>query len=238
VTIMWKKALYLLAGATLIGTRCGVAWADDHGDRPVIIPRITALQAADAAAKALPGAVTEVELESERGLPIYEVDITANDARQYEVSVDGNTGAVLLIFGQGSNVIARITYQQATDAALKLRPGTVTEVELESEHHQPIYEVDITASDGQRYEVSVDGNTGAVLGFVGRGTSVTASITLQQAADAAVRALPGTVIGVDLERKLGRAIYEVQIAAGDRRIYEVAVDGLTANVLLIRMDDD
>jgi len=84
----------------------------------------------------------------------------------------------------------------------------------------------------------VDGNTGAVVGFIGRGASVTASFTLQQAADAAVKALPGTVIRVDLERELGRAIYEVQIAAGDRRIYQVAVDGMTANVLLIQVDAD
>jgi uncharacterized membrane protein YkoI len=235
--ITWEKAVYLLAGMTLIGGLCGVARADDRDYLPVI-PRITALQAADAAVKAQPGAVTEVDLENVRGLPLYEVEITASDARQYEVSVDGNTGAVLLVLGQGSNVIARITFQQAKDAAVKVLPGTVTEIELESEHRQPLYEVEITANDSRRYKVNVDGNTGAVLGIVARGVSLTASITFQQAADAAAKALPGTVIGVELENERGLPLYQVQIAASNFRVYEVDVDGTTANVLQIRLGDD
>jgi len=67
---------------------------------------------------------------------------------------------------------------------------------------------------------------------------VYASITDLQAADAAEKALPGTVIGVELENERGLPLYQVQIAASNLRVYQVDVDGTTANVLQIQLDDD
>lgn len=64
---------------------------------------------------------------------------------------------------EAPKVKADITPQAAQAAALKARPGKVGEVELESEQGKAVYSIDITAADGQKYEVTVDGHDGRVL---------------------------------------------------------------------------
>lgn len=54
----------------------------------------------------------------------------------------------------------RVTVSQAIAAALKASPGTVTDAELDGENGSAVWEVDVTATDGQRHEVSVDASTG------------------------------------------------------------------------------
>ncbi len=58
---------------------------------------------------------------------------------------------------------AKITEAQAKEAALKAKPGKVTEVELEKEDGVVVYSVDITATDGKMFDVAVNANTGKVL---------------------------------------------------------------------------
>ncbi len=58
---------------------------------------------------------------------------------------------------------AKITEAQAKAAALKAKPGKVTEVELEKEGGIVVYGIDITAEDGKMFDVVVDANTGKVL---------------------------------------------------------------------------
>src|SRR6476661_6915932 len=54
--------------------------------------KITEAQAKAAALAAKPGKVTEVELEKEDGVVVYGVDITGTDGKQFDVTVDANTG--------------------------------------------------------------------------------------------------------------------------------------------------
>lgn len=56
-----------------------------------------------------------------------------------------------------------ITPEQAKEAALAAKPGTVGEVELEEEDGRSQYSVEITAKDGKKYDVEVDADTGKVL---------------------------------------------------------------------------
>ncbi len=60
---------------------------------------------------------------------------------------------------------ATVTIDQAEAIALKARPGTVTDKELEKEKGGSglRYSFDIKADDGKTYEVGVDAKTGAVL---------------------------------------------------------------------------
>ena len=60
---------------------------------------------------------------------------------------------------------AKITMDQATAIALKERPGTVTDRELEREHGGSglRYSFDVKGTDGVVYEVGVDAKTGKVL---------------------------------------------------------------------------
>jgi uncharacterized membrane protein YkoI len=47
------------------------------------------------ARSSFPGTITEVELEQERGRPIYEVEIAGADSREIEVKYDARTGEEL-----------------------------------------------------------------------------------------------------------------------------------------------
>ncbi len=60
---------------------------------------------------------------------------------------------------------ANFTMEQATAIALKERPGTVTDRELEREHGGSglRYSFDIKGTDGVVYEVGVDAKTGKPL---------------------------------------------------------------------------
>jgi uncharacterized membrane protein YkoI len=57
---------------------------------------------------------------------------------------------------------AKITEQQAIDAALKEVNGTVKKVELEDENGVAVYEVQIVDANGKGFEVKVDAATGKI----------------------------------------------------------------------------
>lgn len=49
----------------------------------------------------VPGVVQEVELEREKGMRVYEVEILAADGREIEVEIAASTGDVLKIEAEG-----------------------------------------------------------------------------------------------------------------------------------------
>jgi uncharacterized membrane protein YkoI len=57
---------------------------------------------------------------------------------------------------------AKITQQQASDAALKQVSGTVKKVELEDENGVVVYGVEIVDANGKSFDVKVDAATGNV----------------------------------------------------------------------------
>jgi len=59
---------------------------------------------------------------------------------------------------------AKVSADQAIQAALQKVPGTVVEVELEEEKdHKVMWEVEIVTADGKLMEVEIDAKTGEVL---------------------------------------------------------------------------
>lgn len=59
------------------------------------LARIDSSAAEKAALDAVPGEVREVELESESGFVVYEVEVAGNDGTLHEVVVDAGNGEVL-----------------------------------------------------------------------------------------------------------------------------------------------
>lgn len=58
-----------------------------------------------------------------------------------------------------------IDRRTAMDTAVSVVPGSrAVSAELDSERHSTVWEVEVVTPDGVEYEVSVDANTGAVLG--------------------------------------------------------------------------
>ena len=61
---------------------------------------------------------------------------------------------------------AKISEQQATQAALQRLPGKVTDVTIEKKRGKNVYVIEVVADeDGQETDVLVDMETGAVLGL-------------------------------------------------------------------------
>ena len=57
---------------------------------------------------------------------------------------------------------SNFTFDQAAAIALEAQPGTVYEVELETEDGRSVFEVELMAEAGE-YEVTIDAMTGEVL---------------------------------------------------------------------------
>lgn len=159
--------------------------ADDgetNDDNVTVTARITPAAARATALRAKPGTVTKIELESENGQPVYAVDITASGGQKFDVKVHGNTGRVLRIEADNDTEAndsdndgesnddndapapaPRITLGAARATALRAYPGTLTGSELENEDGRAVYGIHITASNGRKLDVKVDGTTGRIL---------------------------------------------------------------------------
>ncbi|QRG65575.1 PepSY domain-containing protein [Brevibacillus choshinensis] len=128
-------------------------------------------------------------------LPVYRVEITAQNGQAYEVDVDVETDLIVNIGlaetdHDDEQVIkddkatdskdndqevddnterlqvvqaAKLTLQQAIDAAMKKQPGTLDSIELEDEDGTIVYTVAVFTDNKQEYEVKVDANSGAIL---------------------------------------------------------------------------
>ncbi|MGI5166867.1 PepSY domain-containing protein [Spirillospora sp. CA-253888] len=99
------------AGAVLAAGGAATAYAaqDDEGpDRPPAV-KITAERAADAALKAAPGRVVELDLDEadddgdDKGGAAWSVDVLAADGSRHEVRVDADSGKVLASGKEGAD---------------------------------------------------------------------------------------------------------------------------------------
>lgn len=114
------------------------------------------------------GKVTSVRGELEDGKVQYELDITGNDGREWEVECDAKTGKVSEteqeVAGNEPAFTskAKVSLDVAIKAALAKYPGAVTKIEYEVEQDSVAYEFDILTKNGKLLEVEVDAVTGKV----------------------------------------------------------------------------
>jgi uncharacterized membrane protein YkoI len=99
-------AIVVVALALLVVAGSGLALAQDSGSSPVddggdddsIAESNVSLseeEAIDTATAEADGTVEEVELESEDGTPVYEVELVTSSGTETEVAVHANDGTVL-----------------------------------------------------------------------------------------------------------------------------------------------
>ncbi|NEB37097.1 PepSY domain-containing protein [Streptomyces sp. SID14515] len=149
----------------------------------------------------------------------------------------------------------RITLDQAVAAALKSVPGTVTEAELDRDDDdhggRAVWELDVRGSDRNWHDVTVDAATGKVLKTRDddnddrdRHAPRSSAVTLNQAADAALKTAPGAVTSIDLDDddddNGGRGDvlrWDVDITGKDGKQHELRVDAKTGKVTVDRDDD-
>ncbi|PWS43593.1 peptidase M4 [Streptomyces sp. ZEA17I] len=158
--------------------------------------------------------------------------------------------------GTGTGTTA-ITLDQAVAAALKSVPGTVTEAELDDDDDdhggRTVWELDVHGSDKKWHDVTVDATTGKVLKTRqdddnddrDRHAPRSAPVTLNAAADAALKTAPGRITSIDLDdddddddgRRGNVLRWDVDITGKDGRQHELKVDAKTGKVTVDRDDD-
>lgn len=136
--------------------------------------KITMAEARKTALARVPGNIEEGKLEREKGKLWFEFEIyKAGSNAEVSIHIDAVTGEVgetetedeggsgsaqeTEMFSQ-----AKVSWDDAEQAALKRVPGTVVTAKLERERGKVIYEFEIVGSNNQDSEVSVDAASGAV----------------------------------------------------------------------------
>lgn len=148
----------------------------------------------------------------------------------------------------------RITLDQAVAAALKSVPGTVTEAELDDDdddNDRTVWELDVRGSDKKWHDVTVDADNGKVLKTRDdddnddrdRHAPRSSAVTLNQAADAALRTAPGSITSIDLDddddddRRGDVLRWDIDITGKDGKQHELRVDAKTGKVTVDHDDD-
>lgn len=224
VTIAAITAAVLISG-TAAAT---VAFADDDGDR----------RTGTTAQQPTTGAERSDDRDDDR-------DDRSDDAKETARTAGGKD--------------TRITLDQAVAAALKSAPGTVTAAGLdddddEDDHNgRTVWELDVYGSDKTWHDVTVDATTGKVLKTRedddnddrDRNAPRSSTVSLKQAADAALKTAPGSITSIDLDddddddddRRDNVLRWDVDIAGKDGKQHELHVDAKTGKVTVDRDDD-
>ncbi|MFJ8887116.1 PepSY domain-containing protein [Streptomyces sp. NPDC102402] len=188
-------AIATLTAAVLVGgglvTTAAFADSDDGGkdDRTATADRAadgtgeqrngrtTVDGAVGAALKAVPGTVTEAELDDDDdSRTVWELDVYGSDKAWHDVTVDARKGTVLSDREDDDNDDrdrhapreAAVSLDSAVKAALGAQPGTVTSVDLDDDDDDDggrgalRWDVDVTGKDGKRHELRVDAGSGKV----------------------------------------------------------------------------
>ncbi|MCX4864413.1 PepSY domain-containing protein [Streptomyces sp. NBC_00257] len=181
-----KFVIAAVTAAVLVGgtAATAVAFADDDShDRQARssvksgdTARTDVAQAVAAAVRAVPGTVTEAELDDEDGGLVWELDVYGSDKVWHDVTVDAGNGKVLGKHTSDDDGdddrdryaprSAPVSLNAAVDAALKANPGTVTSVDLDDNDDRSgkalHWEVDVRGKDGKKHELNVDAKSGKV----------------------------------------------------------------------------
>ncbi|MFD4944923.1 PepSY domain-containing protein [Streptomyces sp. NPDC058409] len=180
-----KIAIAAVTAAVLVGGGAATAVAftdDDSHDRTTrssaasgSTARVDVGDATAAAVGAVPGTVTEAELDDEDGGPVWELDVFGSDKVWHDVTVDAGNGKVLGKHVSDDNDDDRdrhaprsapVSLDAAVDAALKATPGTVMSIELDDSDGRSggalHWEVDVRGKDGKQHELNVDARTAEV----------------------------------------------------------------------------
>ncbi|MGX9228805.1 PepSY domain-containing protein [Streptomyces albus] len=130
-------------------------------------------RAARAVLKAVPGTVTELELDTERDRLVWEADVLGKDAKWHEVKIDAVKGGVVTNRVDDHKDDDRATVRAAKidaagigDKAAARTGGTVTSVSLEADrddHDKGRWEAETVDKKGQEHELVLDGTSGKVL---------------------------------------------------------------------------
>ncbi|NGO73245.1 PepSY domain-containing protein [Streptomyces boncukensis] len=125
---------------------------------------VSAQRAATAAAKAAPGTVAELELDTDDGKLVWEADVFGRDSKWYDIDIDPEDGKVSargLAHDDDREPVRKVKVDAAGAAAKAAGAGkgVVTSVDLEGTH----WEVETTDSRGTEHELLIDADSGKIV---------------------------------------------------------------------------
>ncbi len=137
------------------------------GGSPGTADALDAGQAVDAAIRAEGDVVVELSRDREGGVEVWEVGVLRADGSGVELHLDAHSGEVLRERAMDLDAEQRsapaVSAHDAIDAALTAVPGTIDELDLDSEGSRIVWEAQVDADDGGRFELRIDAATGEVL---------------------------------------------------------------------------
>lgn len=134
---------------------------------------------------------------------------------------------------------AEISLLEAIRTAEAHKEGRAFKAEVDDDSFTPTYEVSV-ATDSVMFEVRVHAETGKVLSAREDDDTIPAerSVKLEDVVLAAEEAHDGTAYEASCEDDRFDDDCEVELVAGDGKIYEVVVDGGTGNIVRSRLEED
>lgn len=127
----------------------------------------------NAAYEIVPGRFVKVEFldPSAENIPAYEIEVRDAKGHEWELLCDARTGRIFEIEQEVDNAEdplfsakAKLTEAQAIEAALRVYPGIVEEVEFEIESDgSATYEIDVITESGKEFKIEVDAASGNII---------------------------------------------------------------------------
>ncbi|MBB5935790.1 PepSY domain-containing protein [Streptomyces zagrosensis] len=129
---------------------------------------------------------------------------------------------------------ARVTVRAAVDAALKATPGAVVSIDLDADDGaRAVWDVDLYGKDGRWHDLTLDANTARVLhqhvaheddAAALKDGLQRAKVSAAEAADDALRTVPGTVTSAELDDDDRVTAWDVDVLDKDGKKHELRVD--------------
>ena len=154
----------------------------------------------------------------------------------------------LLAYGvtsKNQNIVAKINQEEAVRIAIKDMPnGQLKKAKVENKRRGPVYDIELwQGNTNTKKEYKIDANTGKILRTKTDTDSdelnpaiANTKISVEQAKSIAKKQDPNaTLKSIELERKKGKLVYEVELIEGYTK-KEYKIDAETGEILSFEID--
>ena len=134
--------------------------------------------------------------------------------------------------------VETLSEEQIKELALKVVNGNIDSLQLVKEGDQQVYQV-IVSDQTAKNKLSLDAYTGDVLKKESSAIEVAPKrLTEEQAKNAALKEVPGTVDDIEAKNVNGMTYYLVEIETNDDREATVEINAITGQINSLTWDDD
>ncbi|MHA6253029.1 PepSY domain-containing protein [Oceanobacillus sp. CAU 1775] len=210
-----------------------------------------------------PGEITEIDLDTEGKIPVYEVELEI-EGKEYELVIDGNTGEVLRL---DEKLVVKTEAEKATPNKVETEKREKEAIEIKEKETEEKAEekakADKEASESKKATVTAPKNTEKQAKTESKQTEKPKAqqkeqakkpaekkqepkketkkekksiITQEQAVNIALKQFSGKVEDVELDDDDGRLIYEIEIENDRGDEAEIEIDAYTGAVLVVDID--